>query len=437
MKRLLLLLLVSAGMIPSMSPAQIIGDLYIVRGETQVLEFDAPTGRYVVGDNDVVAVTPVSGNSLYLTGLSHGATNIQVMDADRVSVIGELAIQVGPDLEGLRRQVRAAIPGAEVTLEFIDNTIFASGTLPRLQDTEMLRSILDANTDSPSVVSTYARPELISLDVRVVEVRRSYGIDLGPELFPYNSDLITRNTSVAGGVVSRLLGDNNNVFALLDFLEERGYARTLSRPVLTTVSDRTGSFLAGGEIPVTTVVDGNASTEYKQFGVLLEYTPSLQPDGSIYIDITPEVSSVDFANTVDGKPQFNTRRVSTSVRLDSGSTLVLAGLFQSSDYRNLSGVPFLARLPIIGPFFRNAASRDEDTELVVIVTPQIGPINAEVAGFDLTNSSRAANVEDTISRGNLERGGNSYDVRAMLAGESISGHYGPVIEGLEGLFNAN
>lgn len=421
---------------PVSSIAQEFSKTYIIQGDTKVIEFASPNGRYVVGDTEVVSLSPISAEAVYLTGLKHGSTNIQIFGIDKTTITGSLAIQVGPDLLSLKNQIKNAIPRADVKVDVVDETIFASGTLPREQDVSLLQTILNAVSPKPAILTTFTKPDLVSLDVRVIEVKRSYSVDLGPELYPYNSDLVGSNTSVSGGVISRVMGQNDNVFVLLDFLEERGYARTLSRPVLSTVSDKTGSFLAGGEVPVTTVVDGTTSTEYKKFGVLLEYTPSVQPDGTVAMDIAPEVSSVDFANTVDGKPQFSTRRVQTSVNLESGSSLILAGLFQSSDYRNLTGAPFLARLPLIGGFFRNAGTRDEDTELVVIVTPQIGSIDNSFAEFSTVQNSTAASVAQTIGRGQMERSAKKYLLKNLLEGDGISGQFGPVLSGVRGIYNA-
>ncbi|MGE8321339.1 MAG: type II and III secretion system protein family protein, partial [Comamonas sp.] len=192
-----------------------------------------------------------------------------------------------------------------------------------------------------------------------------------------------------GGAVSAIASAMNLVFnfgrafsgrgitAQLGFLEGNGLARVLAKPTLVAHTGQTASFLAGGEIPVP-VPSGNSnniSIQYKEFGVKLQLTPTILSDERVALKVAPEASDLDHSQgvTINGVsvPALRTRRADTMVELGDGESFIIGGLVSRSTLSSVNKVPLLGDLPILGAFFKNLNYSQEETELVIIVTPHL------------------------------------------------------------------
>ena len=150
----------------------------------------------------------------------------------------------------------------------------------------------------------------------------------------------------------------------------------LAEPNLTTVSGRTARFLAGGQVPVPVPQSFGVTTiEFKPYGVSLAFTPTLLPGNRIALDVHPEVSEIDTANSVVinsiSVPAFTTRSAETTVEMASGQTVAIAGLFMRNVTTQLDRYPFLGDIPILGALFRSRVYQRGDTELVILITPYL------------------------------------------------------------------
>jgi pilus assembly protein CpaC len=176
--------------------------------------------------------------------------------------------------------------------------------------------------------------------------------------------------------------NTKRLLALLDANEQKGLSRTLAEPDVLAANRDTATFLAGGEIPIPIVQGGQAGSGtntvtimFKEFGVKLKFVPEILNDSLIKLSLAPEVSSVDYNNaiTLSGFriPAFQTRRVSTTVDVKRDQSLIISGLFNNS--RNLvkTGIPFLQDIPILGQLFSSTQWQNDDTELLVVVTPVV------------------------------------------------------------------
>ena len=162
----------------------------------------------------------------------------------------------------------------------------------------------------------------------------------------------------------------------LSILEGNGMARVLARPTLLAQTGQNASFLAGGELPIPVPArDGNIAIQYKEFGIKLQLTPTILSDERIALKVSPEASDLDFNSgvTISGVtvPAIRTRRADTSVELADGESFVIGGLVSRATTSNVSKVPVLGDLPILGTFFKNLNYTQEETELVIIVTPRL------------------------------------------------------------------
>jgi len=169
-----------------------------------------------------------------------------------------------------------------------------------------------------------------------------------------------------------------NLLAFLDAEESRGRAHTLAEPNLMAGNKDTATFLAGGELPIPVVQGGDATgsrvtIQYKEFGVRLRFVAEIISDDLIRLNVTPEVSSLDFVNSVllSGFriPAFRTRRVQTTVDVRRDHSMIISGLFSNEDERVRTGVPYLKDLPIIGQLFSSTRFQNNESELLVVVTP--------------------------------------------------------------------
>ncbi len=224
----------------------------------------------------------------------------------------------------------------------------------------------------------------------------------------------TNIATISQGAQRSTLGFAGKLFGLdvlsaLDLGETNGQVVTLANPNLTALSGETGSFLAGGEIPIPVSQGlGAVSVEYKQYGVSLSYTPTVLADGRISLRVRPEVSqlSSNGAVTISGVtiPALTTRRAETTVELGSGQSLVIGGLLQNSTNNNIDSTPGLGNLPVLGAMFRSNAWQRQESELVIVITPYlVKPVNANDIVLP-TDGYKAPNDAERVLLGKLSDG---------------------------------
>ncbi|HSM07249.1 MAG TPA: type II and III secretion system protein, partial [Longimicrobiales bacterium] len=187
-------------------------------------------------------------------------------------------------------------------------------------------------------------------------------------------------TSVAEGIVTVMIeGDNTALDAVLRVLKANGDFKSLAQPNLVTREGQEATFLAGGEFPFPAVQGGGGnnavSIQFREYGIRLNFTPTITNSGNVRLQVMPEVSALDFANGVTFQgfniPSLLTRRVQTDVELRPGQTLAIGGLMDSSMAADMDKIPILGDIPILGYFFRTESVRQNRTELLVLVTPYI------------------------------------------------------------------
>jgi len=204
----------------------------------------------------------------------------------------------------------------------------------------------------------------ILIKAKLIEVRKSALRDIGVDW----ADV------AAGPVLSTDDGVDmtSSLDSIIHLLMSRGDARLLAEPTLTCISGGQADFVVGGEVPIPVQnQDGALNVVFKQFGILLNVEPRANDAGLIRTKVGVEVSSVDKANSVLGIPGFATRKTNTEMNVQSGEPMVVAGLFSADDAKNVTKVPALGALPVIGELFKSRQFRRGETELVVLVTPEI------------------------------------------------------------------
>jgi pilus assembly protein CpaC len=239
-----------------------------------------------------------------------------------------------------------------------------------------------------AVINNLVAPPAVQvmLHVRFAEVNRSALKDWSAALQTLNPQDLDSDgnwfaqTSTSGLIQVLLSNPGANAQALITASIQNGNFKSLAEPNLLTLPGREANFLAGGEFPYPSVQTGNnqfgaVGITFRDFGIKLAFTPTITRSGSIRLRVAPEVSSLDFANglVISGfeVPTILTRRASTEVELREGQFLALAGLIDNQTLENVSKIPILGDIPIIGEFFKSRGARQRQTELLVIISPRL------------------------------------------------------------------
>ena len=243
-----------------------------------------------------------------------------------------------------------------------------------------------------------------------------------------------------------------NLGATLEALETKGVVELLAEPNVMATNGKEASFLAGGEYPYP-VVQGSANGSavtimFKEYGIRLNFLPTITPRGTIRLQVAPEVSELDYTNEVDVSgfevPGITTRKVNTEVELSDSQSFVIGGLLDNSETQSFQKIPFLGDIPILGKFFQSMTRTKNNTELIVIVTPEIvAPIPAGTAAPSLKyptaflppNSNIPMNTPDAKTAENTPAPAPpTIPVEALI--DSMKPEKPLVIEGSSGIFGA-
>ena len=254
----------------------------------------------------------------------------------------------------------------------------------------------------------------VNISVRIVEVSRSLTSSLGMNwdvalkdgnyFLRNGASLFDASTGAfSGGTVTNAVagGFHRNgsvtVGGLLTALSDDGLATILAEPNLTAMSGETAGFAAGGEVPIVTFVNNSVNIDFKQYGVIMRMTPTLLSPNRISLHVAPEVSDLsdEGAVTLDGFtiPAFKVRRADTTVELASGQSFALAGMLRSSINQQVTSVPGLKSLPLLGRLFETETSEQSDSELVIIATAYV--VEPTAAGA-LQSPGRGIRALDTM-----------------------------------------
>jgi pilus assembly protein CpaC len=274
------------------------------------------------------------------------------------------------------------------------------------------------------------------LKVRVVEVQRNvlkqFGINM-QAMFTLGDAAFNLTSSTPVGAVSGInalfKNGGTSIQGIIRAMENDGLVKTLAEPNLTAVSGQAANFRAGGEVPIVTCVgttpaSRTCSTTYKNYGVALGFTPDVQSDGRITLRINTEVSDIGSSNA-DGNPSFDTRSAQTTVELPSGGSMMLAGLIKDTTRQSIDGLPGLRRLPVLGALFRSRDFVQNQTELVVIVTPYLVGSASERQLATPADNLEIATDRQTILLGRLNK---IYGVKGKNPDGVYHGNVGFIVE---------
>ena len=375
-------------------------------GKSVVIDLPRDVKDVLVADPKIANAVVRSAQRAYIIGAAVGQTSIVFFDSEGQQ-IAAYDIAVKRDLNGVRAALKQTLPYAGIQIEGIGDGVMLTGSVSspiEAQQAADLAARLVGGADK--VVNSIAvrGRDQVMLKVTVAEVARSIikqmGVDLSASM-NYGTAVVNFNNSNPFTANNAPLVPGNNltaaaltkaglpsVTATLRAMESAGVVRTLAEPNLTAISGESATFISGGEFPIPTGVTCQTSTtgaigncvqtvSFKKFGISLNFTPVVLTEGRISLRVMTEVSEVSTENALTGGaggttiPSIKTRRAETTLEIPSGGALAMAGLIQDQTKQAINGLPGLSTLPVLGALFRSRDYVNNQTELMVLVTPYI------------------------------------------------------------------
>ena len=375
-------------------------------GKSIVIDLPRDIKDVLVADPKIANAVVRSSQRAYIIGAAVGQTNIVFFDSAGQQ-IAAYDIAVKRDLNGVRAALKQTLPNSDIQVDGLGDGVVLTGTAAspiEAQQASDLAARLAGGADK--VVNSIAvrGRDQVMLKVTVAEVARSIikqmGIDLSANL-NYGTAVVSYNNVnpftalgralVANNTATTSFGGKPTIQATLRAMESAGVVRTLAEPNLTAISGESATFIAGGEFPIPAGYACDPTTHvcttqisFKKFGISLNFTPVVLTEGRISLRVMTEVSelandnSITLSQSVTAStvnsvtiPSIKTRRAETTLEIPSGGSMAMAGLIQDQTKQAVNGMPGLMQLPILGSLFRSRDYVNNQTELMVLVTPYI------------------------------------------------------------------
>lgn len=449
---------------PMATTSGAIGQLDVTTGKGTLMRLSEDATSVFVADPTIADVQVPSPRAVFVFGKKPGATTLYALGANSKPLL-QRTVQVAQDLDSLRAAVAARFPKMNLQLAAGPGSLQVSGQANTPEEADaVVQMVTPFLADKQVLVDrmTIDRPLQVQLKVRITEVDRNVtqqmginwnsigslagnwatGIFSGRPLqnltapytttgpnggiaYPYN--LPTNN---AYSIFGQFKAGNTDISAMIDLLNQENLLTVLAEPTLVALSGQTASFLAGGEFPIPiSQLNGAISVEFKQFGVKLDFTPTVLNENRISLKVRPEVSQIDTTASVTAGgltiPGLSVRRADTTVELGSGQSFMIGGLLQSTTSDLVSQVPGLGSIPILGKLFSSTNYQNNKTELLIIVTPYLvnptDPKNLR-SPLESLRDHRSRDIEYTVDHGsddtNMLPSGAAPTSRARLSGDA-------------------
>lgn len=401
--------------------------LHVEPTRSKVVRTKVPVSRVAVTHPEVLEVTQFGVNDFELIGKRSGETTLSIWFTDDdgaenvirylVRVSSDLAQQERAELEygQLQDRINEMFPNSQVQLIPLIDKLIVRGQARDSEEATQIMSIIRGQfvnqlggsmfgsiggatvskipgaEDLPSarVVNLLTVPgeQQVMLKVRIAELTRSAVRELGVNFDALDGRFAIESAISNGANISAIL-DAGDYHLFIKAFASNGNGKILAEPTLVTLNGRTATFIAGGEFAVPTAVGiggiGAVSTQFRGFGTQVSFTPTIIDKDRIRLQVAPSFSSLNQANAVDGIPGLTTRAVATTVDLREGQWLAIAGLIQDEQGGSRIRVPYVGAVPVLGTIFGNQKIKRDETELVVLVSPElVHPLECEQVPFIL------------------------------------------------------
>ncbi|MCW5744632.1 MAG: type II and III secretion system protein family protein, partial [Alphaproteobacteria bacterium] len=370
--------------------------LAVDAGKGTIVKLKTPASTVFIANPEIADVQVKSGGTIYIFGKKPGETVLYAVD-EQDRVLLNTVVIVGHPTGRVISTVAGMPGGSQIQATTVGGSVILQGRSDNPAAIEQARRMAVGVTGDPAkVINNVALDgaNQVLLRVRIVEAQRESLKRLG---FNWETvlnlpgrlvgglatptDLITNpvtriGSPTGGAIFGRYTKGSTDIFSLIDLLATENMLTVLAEPNLTAMSGETASFLAGGEFPIVVPSgNGNTTVQFKQFGVSLAFTPTIHSNGRISLRAKPEVSQLSTNGQVTFQgfviPALTVRRADTTVELASGQSFAIAGLIQNSSTQDISKLPGLGDVPILGALFKSDSFRRQQSELVIIVTPYL------------------------------------------------------------------
>jgi pilus assembly protein CpaC len=379
-------------------------ELFLEVGQNKLMETSAPLGRVSVADPQVADLKVVTNSQVLLTAKGVGDTYVTLWDkSDRAMV---MSVHITRNLDGLRRQLKDLFPEENIQVSAAGELVVLSGEVSDVRLPERILSVARLHSTKIANLLHVKGQQQVQLEVKFAEVNRGGLRQMGVNAFHQ-----TRYGGPASGFLnpgaaidSQALAPDKlptptfpavqgapfrqafNLFysqlgdypfsAVVSLLENNALAKTLAEPTLVAMSGQEAKFHAGGEFPIPiSQAFGNIMIEFKKFGIMLKFVPTVVGEGTINLSLNTEVSEMDASKGITiGNlqiPGLTKRESQTTVRLRDGQSFAIAGLLSDNVRSNVDRVPGLGNLPVLGALFRSTSYQRNESELLVVVTAHL------------------------------------------------------------------
>jgi pilus assembly protein CpaC len=378
----------------------------VLVGQSRVINFDRPVGRFSVSNPDIAEAILVTPDQVLVNGKAFGQVNFIAWEQSGGSFL-VFDVFVRANLSLIDSQIRALFPKDDIRLSQANGSVVISGSVGNETVSKQVQSVVEAaGFKTVNMLSSPVKGATqVLLQVRVAEVSRNKMRDFGTSFTyqgtPGQGGYMNSGAGPSGatgpqaqpqplcpgcGVITgpltsplNLMLMASNSLAMLRVLKTQGAVRELAEPNIIAMDGQQASFLAGGEFPIPVVQTDNnrvgVSIVFKEYGVRLNFKPTIIDEDHIRLELEPEVSTIDFNTGVkfDGFliPGLLTRRAKTGIELRDGQSFALAGLLDNREIKTMSEVPLLSQIPILGNLFKSKSFQKNETELMFFVTAQI------------------------------------------------------------------
>lgn len=384
----------------------------------ELLRLPRPAAKIFIADPEIADFQAASNQSLLVFGRKPGQTTLYAL-SQTDGVILSRRINVAHDVGQLQDLIDQSLPRSAVKVQSTAAGIMLTGRVQTTIEADQAARIATGFVDSPDKVINQIEitsPTQVNIRVRVVEMSREVtrrfgfnweasfevgktvlGIATGRDILGAGNSLFTTDSTIVGtgggSLVGGVFDGNNQIGGMIDALAQENLVTVLAEPNLTALSGETASFIAGGEFPIPVSQNEDRITiEFKQFGVVLDFTPTVLSPSRISMRVRPEVSELTEEGAItQGQvviPAITLRRTETTIELASGQSFAVAGLLQDETRSNISKFPGLGDIPVLGALFQSESFRRNETELVIIATAylvqptSVGEFANPVAGFE-------------------------------------------------------
>jgi len=376
--------------------------LHLLVGRSLVITSPSRIKRVSLADPAIAEAIVVSPTQVLVNGKAPGGVSLIIWDENEQSQAFEVSVDI--DVLSLTEKIHEVFPNEPVVVETSKDVVMLSGKISSQAVADKILEVVKGTT--PKVTSLMevpiSPPGEILLEVKFAEVDKTALQELGINILSLPGaknvgiistqqfsppQLVAPSQGVNSGIgVSNLLNiflfrPDINLAATIQALQQNNVLEILAEPNLLTASGKDASFLAGGEFPFP-IVQGTTgggfagiTIQFKEFGVRLNFTPTLLPSGLIHLHVKPEVSALDFTNALNVSgfliPALSTRRVESEMDLRDGQSFAIAGLVDNRDTEQLSKIPFIGDIPVLGKLFTSRSINKTRDELLVMVTPRV------------------------------------------------------------------